>query len=371
MRQGRSLQELAAELTRQNKAKKDFVVNTPAIAFKSEVQEKENKRRIPVSTLSIPGQGDYSVNDHSHDQLAARLQIPASYYNRLREDYPDILDFNVNQLLQRKPERRMVRTLDGNVRAILSDRYKRIDHYDLAKIVLPEIGDLGGQVASCEVTERRLYVKVIFPNSKYEFQAREGSRKVGEIVTAGFVWSNSEVGMGQQSIQAFAEVLRCTNGMVINEYSSKSRHIGRRVGAGDDGTEEATEIWSDDTRKADDKAIALKVRDSIRAVADEAKFALAVGKMRNATERVIEGDPTKVVELVAKTEAFNDTEKGDVLRHLIEGGDLSQWGLLNSITRTAQDSPSYDRATELEAIGGNLLDVDDTSWKRLLATANK
>jgi len=34
-----------------------------------------------------------------------------------------------------------------------------------------------------------------------------------------------------------------------------------------------------------------------------------------------------------------------LLRHLIEGGDLSQYGLINAVTRTAEDAKFYDRAS--------------------------
>jgi hypothetical protein len=36
---------------------------------------------------------------------------------------------------------------------------------------------------------------------------------------------------------------------------------------------------------------------------------------------------------------------------------LSQWGLVNAITRTSQDVTDYDRATELERLGGVVLDM--------------
>ena len=41
-----------------------------------------------------------------------------------------------------------------------------------------------------------------------------------------------------------------------------------------------------------------------------------------------------------------------MLRHLIEGGDLSAYGLVNAVTHFAQDVDDYDRATEFEALGG-------------------
>jgi len=55
------------------------------------------------------------------------------------------------------------------------------------------------------------------------------------------------------------------------------------------------------------------------------------------------------------------------LRNLIEGADLTCWGLTNAIIATAQTVPSYDRATELEAIGWRFFTMDP----RELATLAK
>ena len=41
-----------------------------------------------------------------------------------------------------------------------------------------------------------------------------------------------------------------------------------------------------------------------------------------------------------------------MLRDLIEGGDLSGFGLVNAVTHYSQQVDDYDRATDLEAIGG-------------------
>ena len=62
------------------------------------------------------------ANDVAHRQIAARLEIPAKYYDRMRTEAPQMLAKNVNHWLHAQPETRMIRTLDGNVRAFLSDR---------------------------------------------------------------------------------------------------------------------------------------------------------------------------------------------------------------------------------------------------------
>ena len=58
-----------------------------------------------------------------------------------------------------------------------------------------------------------------------------------------------------------------------------------------------------------------------------------------------------------------------MLKHLIDAGDLSQFGMLNAVTRTAEDIESYDRATEVERLGSSVLYLPTTTWREI-ATAN-
>ena len=52
---------------------------------------------------------------------------------------------------------------------------------------------------------------------------------------------------------------------------------------------------------------------------------------------------------------LTDSEGEGILQYLIEGHDLSLYGLSNAVTRYSQDVNSYDRATDLEIIGYNIL----------------
>ena len=61
-------------------------------------------------------------------------------------------------------------------------------------------------------------------------------------------------------------------------------------------------------------------------------------------------------------------EASGILGHLAAGGNLSRWGFANAVTRYAQDVESYDRATELEKLGGKL-STNAEGFAALLATA--
>lgn len=359
MKTGRELHALAAELQRQQATKQDFIARQDVLELRIEEAPTGNLPAlyIPAIDTSQP------IRPHAHGQFSQRLGIPKLYYDRMMAQQPDLLARNVNTWLRASTDRRMVRSLDGNVRAFLSDKYQRIEHFEVAEVALGVLGDIADmRVVSCEVTEARLYIKAVFPKIQGEVPLRD--RKVGDVVQAGVMVRNSETGLGAFDVSGFCEVLRCTNGMVLPDSRFKRSHIGARHDGEDDSY-----ILADDTKRADDTAIMLKARDYIRAAADATIFAQRIDKMREATGQLITGNPVKAIEVLAQRAALNETEAGGVMRHLIEGGDLSRWGVINAVTRTAQDCESYDRATELETLGGQMLDLNPSDWRQLAEAA--
>jgi hypothetical protein len=75
----------------------------------------------------------------------------------------------------------------------------------------------------------------------------------------------------------------------------------------------------------------------------------------------------QVVEATARRLTLTEGEKSSVLQNLLRGGDLSAWGLANAVTRTAEDVTDYDRATELEAAGGRVIELGPADWKAIAA----
>ena len=62
-------------------------------------------------------------------------------------------------------------------------------------------------------------------------------------------------------------------------------------------------------------------------------------------------------------------EQGGVLRHLASGGDLTHYGLINAVTAFSQDVVDYDRATELETMGGKLVELSPDQWREVAQAA--
>ncbi len=347
MKSGKSLVELAQELERQSNSKKDFVASTETI-------EMTPNNQLVLDGSENNDEYQFLITEVAHSQIAQRLNIPLKYYKRMRLEAPELLAKNVNTWFQQQPSRRMIRTLDGQARAFLSDRYRRLDNYELAEVVLPVLCELGEgvKIVSSELTDKRMYIKAI--NQSLELEV-----KPGDVVQAGVCISNSEIGLGSLSVEPLVYRLVCTNGMIAKDFSTKRYHIGRAA------DNDAFELFSDETLRADDQALLLKVRDTVKAAVEKAKFSQIVNQLREATEKVIEGNPVQTVEVLAQDFNYSKEESNGILTHLIQGGDLTAYGLSNAITRTSQDLDDYDRATDLERDGSRILGLSRTAWNRL------
>ena len=351
MKTGRSLQEVMLELDRQNKAKKDYIGSAQALRLY------EDGQTFEIGSMGKARQ--FGTTRLFHRQVASALGIPAKYYDLMQSRKPELLAQNVNAWFGDREKSYMIRTMDYGAgrmaRALLSDRYRRIDNMEIASAVLPLFaGSDQYEVVSSEVTENRLYLKIV--NRRLEMAVVPG-----DIVQAGVMISNSEVGLGSVSVQPLVYRLVCTNGMVVNDMGERKNHVGRAAKAVDNGFH----IYSDETMEAEDKAFLLKLRDVTLAAIEESRFAQVVGRLKEAAGIPITGKVTEVVELTARAYGINSDEQDSVLQHLITGGDLSQYGLSNAITRASQDVESYDRATTLEGIGWQVAAMPTVQWKEL------
>ena len=381
MKTGRSLPDLEAELTRQCSAKRDFLAPARLLHVRSNGH----------TDLAWSQEHAYVVNDNAHAQIAEYAGIPRAFYEflrartenlrvpvtmppaalpmnmepdtrqlRLAEDSP-LFDVTVNRLLHEKEgDKRLIRTLDGKARALLSSSYNPdLDNWDVygaAVQALLASGLSPDDVVSSEVTDTRLYLKVVSPRLK-------GDVTVGDAVQAGFVLCNSEVGVGSLSIRQFVLRLVCRNGAVVDD-TVRLRHVGKRLEADGAGV-----VYRSDTREAEARLRLLTMRDHIQATLDEHRFAQTLAKMRDAADVKLEGKLEAVVEVTARKFGLHEGEKEGVLRNLIEGGALTVWGLSNAVTLAAQSAPSYDRATELEAIGGRFLTLPAGDVREIVRAA--
>lgn len=364
MKTGRSLQDLAREIERQYETKRDFVAPT----VKTEVKPIENG-----VALVIGDKGEYPVGNIAHQQIATHTGIPVKYYDKMRSEAPELLANNIREWFNRYPATRLNRTLDTQLRAFLSDKYQPFDNYDFAQAVLPILAKRNLQIQSCEITEKRLYIKAVdeqlFRDVPVGHKMGDGSHKIFETCAPAIVLANSEVGFGHLLAETGVYTSACTNLALFAAGGMKRRHIGARHQLTDNmDAEDLEAILSHRTKQKIMEAVFLQVRDVVNSAFDESVIKRRVEQMAEAANAKLPAARVeKVLELVQERFSLNEGERNDVFKHLIEGGQLNQYGLHAAITRSAQDADDYDRATELEYLGGKVLELKRKDWELLAA----
>jgi hypothetical protein len=366
MKTGKTLVELATEIQRRANGKADLVASTKNISL-------DTTTAGAVTTVGMAvGDRAFGVNDIAHGQIAGHTEIPKAYYDRMKAQAPALLATNVNEWFARFPTPRMVRTLDGNARAFLSDKFAPdMENEDLAEAVLPVLMDMNLEVASCEVTDRRLYIKAVDKTVSRELAKHgaffgDGGHTIVRVAFPAITISNSEVGMGALSIQGGVYDGGCSNLSFFGERSMRRAHVGQKHTVAEG---ELYAMLSDKSKRLNSAAMWSTVRDVVRGVFERAQFDALVDKIEGTYQDKITGDVVKVVELSTRRLGLLENEGKSVLDHLIKGGDISRFGLYNAITRMSADVESYDRATELERIGAQVIELPKADWKVLAEAA--
>jgi hypothetical protein len=373
MKAGDTLQGLSQRILDQTKAKKDYLTNTRALTVKvvnSEVPGQEKPRREVALAFTLNGQERvYRPTKLCLEQMADRTGIPLKYTARMAAEAPELLAQNINHWFQAKPEDRMLRTFNngqGVARAFLSKKYRVLDNYDLAETVIPRLLKAGCEIRSAEITETRLYIQASTPRIQAEIDQITkigGHHRIKRTIEAGVIIGNSEVGRGGIFVDPMLYDLVCTNGLIIGR-TLKRHHVGRANEGVTFGDEETSEMFSDDTRKLDDKAFWSKVCDVVDGSLDKALFDKNIDNLRKTQTQTLGENVQEIVEVAADRLQLDADEKNSLLLHFAQGGDYSGYGLIQAVTRTAEDCPSYDRAVELERAGGVLLMENDWSAYR-------
>jgi len=357
VKHGMTLAELAQTVRAQQNMKRDFYVPTPAMTCLEDgriLLSKDDNPLLLHPTLPAAR------------QMGEHCGIPAKYFDRMKEEAPELLAQNLNYWFERKPSTQMVRTLGPNLRAFLGKRYRPLDNADCVAATIPVIEQYGGEVQSCALTETKLYLKVVIPGREVELKAPgvewgKGHNPI-HVLRPGLVISNSETGHGSVSIQPGVHEHHCSNLMVMSESAMRKLHVQR----GTTDLEAINEYITDDTRRQQDTAFWSTVRDLVKAALDGRIFGSHVEQIRSTLGQTIP-KPQTTVEVVAAKYGLTNSERESVLDRLIESGEPTRFGLQAAITRMAQEVESYDRSTELERLGGTIIELPKTEWEALAA----
>jgi len=311
------LQDLIDELERQKPLKWDRKIDSSQLEM---IQELDHLK------LWI-GEKDeaFNITRPCHNQIAERLEIPLRYYSKMENEAPELLIENVNTWLQEKPKDVFIRGLGDSVRALLSDKYRVIDHLDVLYCSLNELQAYETEVEDCYLSETEMNVKV------KSNQLKDFVRHKEDLIIGGLLLVNSETGHRALRVEPRMFRVKCTNGMVIEEFLTRQVHLGN---------EEFDEI------------IYLSIRRSIRELFG--RFGEIIQVLRETTEIKVKS-PQRVINNVVEHYRLSEEQKENILIAFGVEPEYDKYGIANAVTRAAQNEENWEKSLELERIGGRLI----------------
>lgn len=363
------LPALVAELDRQRASRVDFVASAADLRV---IPLAIPNLPAPVPALA-PAPGNAQVGEwltaptpisrRAYDQLATRLSpsVPTRFARDLFTTSPAIASNLLNDLSSLGGGRRLIRCLDNKVRAVLSDKYRIFDDYDIALTTLDAIRASEGTVLDCVASDSRFDIRFTATHMIEHIPETRGGdgnaehisrttldpnqfKHLGLGAVCPFVRvSHSSVGEGGLSVSYGILRLFCLNGAITDRVLNQI-HIGAATNVG---------LLSEETVAADSKAIMLKCRDLIQASLKPETFRSVVSSAKAAASDYVVA-PSSAVQNIVSSSHLTDTDREGILQYFLRDYDQNRWGLAQAVSRYAQDVDA-DKAVELESVSGSLI----------------
>jgi len=252
------------------------------------------------------GDQQSGLHHHALQQAASRVSLPWAYARHLidKDRQPwghSLLAHNLNRLFEEHAgdARFLLRSVGGEVRGFLSDRFRRLDSRPIVDAFARACGQVGALPVEGYVTDTKMAIKALLPQV-YEPVEHE-------VMAFGAVLENSDFGNGALSIRAFCLRLWCTN-FAIADLGIREVHLGGRL------PEDIA--FSEETYNLDTRRTASAVSDVVRGQLAPARVEMFQNAIRKANDDKI--DPRQVGQALRKTlnkgeveqvvEAFNSPD---------------------------------------------------------------
>lgn len=293
--------------------------------------------------------GVYSIHDNAMGQLADRFGVPSRYLRDRAAGQPwekELAAEILNRHSAYTPRTRsLVRTVGGEVRGVMSDKYRRLNSTDILTSFIQSGNQFGAELADGFMDATRIYVEMLIPDP-----IEIHTKKNGTVLMAfGARLATSDYGDGALTIRAFMMQGICLNGMV-RENVMREVHLGARL---------AENIhFSEETYRLDTQATASAVRDLTRGILSNEAIRARGFEIMNAGE--MEVDLERELKSLQKGKLLKEEAQG-VEKLLMQNnpedgiqGEATLWKLVQGITAYSRDVEPR-RARDLQEVAGELM----------------
>jgi hypothetical protein len=290
---------------------------------------------------------NHGLHKNAFGQVVGRAGIPRAFANELQDSgdawQRDLLAHNLNEIYakQNTDKRYLARSVNGEIRGWMSDRYARYDSRPVLDTFIAGLQSIGALALNGTATDTRWSIKAVMP------QVHEPVP--GEVLVYGLELLNSDFGNGALHVRSFIDRLWCWN-LCSGEDAIKKTHLGAKLG---------------DDIQYSQKTYALQTETQASAVGDVVKHLLSADACEAMNATIAKAADNEVswdqVKGRLKTLRVGEQEK---VKDLFEGQDTynlpegkSVWRLSNAVSWLATGLEDAERKLDLERVAGKLVNA--------------
>lgn len=286
------------------------------------------------------------LHRHSVQQMAQTTDLPLKFIDGLQQITEpwarELLAHNLKTVFTNRfaKSRYLLRSVNGEVRGFLSDRYRRLDSRPIIEAFVTAVQQKGALPYDGYVTDTKVALQAIMPEV-YE-------PVPGEMVAYGLSLENSDFGNGALSVRAYLLRIWCSN-LAITQEEMRQVHLGKRL---DDSV-----LYSQRTYELDAETTVSALRDVIGAQLNSDALRRRMDSVRLAQEQSVEAgsarDLLRKTLLKAESDAVIDAYNSPDTLNLPAGN--TTWRLSNAISWVAGNTGDAERKLELMKFAGEVL----------------
>ncbi|GGG86567.1 hypothetical protein [Edaphobacter dinghuensis] len=295
---------------------------------------------------SMVGAIRLKLHRNAVQQMAQTTDLPIKFMDGLLNTpnlwAKELLAHNLRTVFANRfwKQRYLLRSIHGEVRGFLSDRYRRLDSRPIIEAFATEVQKKGALPYNGYVTDTKVAIQAIMPEV-YE-------PVPGELVAYGLSLENSDFGNGALSVRAYLLRIWCSN-LAITQEEMRQVHLGRRL--------DESMIYSQRTYELDAETTVSALRDVIGSQLNAESLHSRMDTIRAANATAV--DPASAKETLKKlllkseADAVIDAYNSPDTYNLPAGN--STWRLSNAISWIAGKTEETERKLELMKVAGEVL----------------
>jgi len=313
---------------------------------------KDNEMFYSNGTLKMFVNDDYrNIHKHATGQLGDKLGIPTTYLKSLASGTEqwerDLAAKMLNEhVIHSERKRYLVRTLNDQVKGVLSDKYRRLNTAEIYAEFFNACVNKGAQLLDCCYDETRTYIEFVLPEVVPVITQHNGTT----YMVFGLRISNSDYGDGALRVQSYSMQVVCLNGMTRDNLI-RQVHLGKKL--------PDNLILSNETYKLDTETQASLVRDIVNSAFNTEFLLDEVQNIQRAGSRLVNID-TEVKKLPKmgmrkeEVKSLTDILSDNNPEHGVQGRNTI-WKLTQAMTQVGVQSGNTRRKRDIEDMAGKLL----------------